>query len=881
MSSDIFTNTAFDTLEKDFQRVLNSLISDKSLDEFRSEYEKLHSALTRSHANEKKLIIKCRELNEELIANASKVGTAMKLSSEDENSIALLKNEIDKAWKMVDVAQEKEKKAKRTIQCLRAEIQNLTKLVEKGAGLNIGQESTVNELLRLKEELTKEVEANNKKMEQMQRHEVTLREELEANLHEKQNYESKLSGLSAKLHKTKQDLSRYSRRSERSEKQLLEIKGHLDENKSQMGTLKLKLNDKDEEILRLNSCVKSKDANILRMGHEFDALKLQCQELLEQLELSKDEYNVLNQEKVALLVTIADKDSQIRGEEAKVVHWRKQSDKASKSEGAKTDKLRDSELQRNKLKEILEQIKKDMLLEEKEKAADKRAVSDLSLDLKKLSSSLSVSKKKNAALLNEMKSLRAAIKEVSADLTASNEQIVSLMKGNIALEKKAEKLFLEKAAAIKKGQAVNSELLALKVEQDDINGQIREERTKLCVQQQLYENIRGERNLFCQNLNEAQDEIAEMKRKFKIMTHQISQYKEETTNKDKALIKQHFEIRELTESTKSLEKQKMKKDEILQSADKLLSSQDTEIKTLRRTLAEAEATQKSQKQVFDAVVDERDILGAQLIRRNDELALLYDKIRLMESTLEKGEVEYRERVEDARNLRLQLAATKRRLSIRNTQFVNGNKLKYEVHHLQRELLQERTKVKALSEELENPINVHRWRKLSGSDPDSFEAIQKIQTLQKRLIDKTEVIVEKDLVIQEKERLYVELKNILARQPGPEVIEQLTIYQNTLKQRTRQIKSNTAEMNMLQTQLNQYKYDVQNLTNQLIIIKKKYYQQKKKEQLWKEQERSSGGGAAQMEPLVSEMSTTGTNQATKSAAKQDGFIQGVNPPEMTS
>jgi len=870
MSSDVFTNTAFDTLEKDFQRVLNSLISDKSLDEFRSEYEKLHSALTRSHANEKKLIIKCRELNEELIANASKVGTAMKLSSEDENSIALLKNEIDKAWKMVDVAQEKEKKAKRTIQCLRAEIQNLTKLVEKGAGLNIGQESTVNELLRLKEELTKEVEANNKKMEQMQRHEVTLREELEANLQEKQNYESKLSGLSAKLHKTKQDLSRYSRRSERSEKQLLEIKGHLDENKSAMGTLKLKLNDKDEEILRLNGCVKAKDANILRMGHEFDALKLQCQELLEQLELSKDEYNVLNQEKAALLATIGEKDLYIKSEEAKVVHWRKQSDKASKSEAALREKLRDSELQRKKLKEILEQIKKDMLLEEKEKAADKRAVSEVSLDLKKLSSSLSLSKKKKAALSSELSSLRAAMKEVSADLTASNEQIVSLMKGNLLLEKKAEKLFLEKASSQKKGAAVSSELLALKVEQDDINGQIREERTKLCVQQQLYENIRGERNLFCQNLNEAQDEIAEMKRKFKIMTHQISQYKEETTNKDKALIKQHFEIRELTESTKSLEKQKMKKDEILQSADKLLSSQDTEIKTLRRTLAEAEATQKSQKQVFDAVVDERDILGAQLIRRNDELALLYDKIRLMESTLEKGEVEYRERVEDARNLRLQLAATKRRLSIRNTQFVNGNKLKYEVHHLQRELLQERTKVKALSEELENPINVHRWRKLSGSDPDSFEAIQKIQTLQKRLIDKTEVIVEKDLVIQEKERLYVELKNILARQPGPEVIEQLTIYQNTLKQRTRQIKSNTAEMNMLQTQLNQYKYDVQNLTNQLIAVKKKYYQQKKKEQLWKEQERGVQGADP---AVVSELSTT-TAVATT--------IQGVgNPPEMTS
>jgi hypothetical protein len=36
-----------------------------------------------------------------------------------------------------------------------------------------------------------------------------------------------------------------------------------------------------------------------------------------------------------------------------------------------------------------------------------------------------------------------------------------------------------------------------------------------------------------------------------------------------------------------------------------------------------------------------------------------------------------------------------------------------VFYFTRELLQERTKVTALSEELENPMNVHRWRKLEG------------------------------------------------------------------------------------------------------------------------------------------------------------------------
>ena len=69
------------------------------------------------------------------------------------------------------------------------------------------------------------------------------------------------------------------------------------------------------------------------------------------------------------------------------------------------------------------------------------------------------------------------------------------------------------------------------------------------------------------------------------------------------------------------------------------------------------------------------------------------------------------------------------------------------------IYKERTRVTALSEELENPMNIHRWRKLEGSDPATYELIQKVQILQKKLISKTEEVVEKALVIQDKEKLY--------------------------------------------------------------------------------------------------------------------------------
>jgi chromosome segregation ATPase len=50
-----------------------------------------------------------------------------------------------------------------------------------------------------------------------------------------------------------------------------------------------------------------------------------------------------------------------------------------------------------------------------------------------------------------------------------------------------------------------------------------EAEAKLKQQQQLYEAVRSDRNVYSKNLTETQDEIAEIKRRYKIVMHQIAQ----------------------------------------------------------------------------------------------------------------------------------------------------------------------------------------------------------------------------------------------------------------------------------------------------------------------------------------------------------------------
>jgi len=127
-----FEASAFEALERDFQEILQELVGDKSLEHFRLEYEKLHRALKKSHDSEKLLIKKCRDLNTEIVQNAVKVQTALKLSQEDQATIAALKKDIEKAWKMVETSMRRSNVQRKPFRASKLKSPSLVVLLSKG-----------------------------------------------------------------------------------------------------------------------------------------------------------------------------------------------------------------------------------------------------------------------------------------------------------------------------------------------------------------------------------------------------------------------------------------------------------------------------------------------------------------------------------------------------------------------------------------------------------------------------------------------------------------------------------------------------------------------------------------------------------------------------
>lgn len=216
------------------------------------------------------------------------------------------------------------------------------------------------------------------------------------------------------------------------------------------------------------------------------------------------------------------------------------------------------------------------------------------------------------------------------------------------------------------------------------------------------------------------------------------------------------------------------------------------------------------------------------MKRNDELALYHEKLKIYTTTLQKGERQYNSRIEEIRALRTALASLRRKLVSLERKAGAVEPYKKEITRLNNELLGEKTKTKALTQELQNPTNVHRWRQLEGKDPQAFELIKKVQIYQKRLIEKTEEIQKLNLDREEKERLYQEMKGRLERHPGPEVLKQVQNYRVDNQHKTKQLQALSGELAMFQAQAIEYKQEIEKLNQELNEVKRKYFAYKKRE-----------------------------------------------------
>lgn len=370
------------------------------------------------------------------------------------------------------------------------------------------------------------------------------------------------------------------------------------------------------------------------------------------------------------------------------------------------------------------------------------------------------------------------------------------------------------------------ELKLQELQINELQKKIIEDQAKLKHKQTLYEAVRSDRNLYSRQLGDSQDEIQGLRRNFRGMNHQIEQLKEEISVKDHAIVKEHFLHHSVDKEREMLKNELTKIRKQLKSSDGIVDNQHVELLKLNRIIDEADNERRRQRNELTSVIAERNLLIGQVVKRNYELGVMYDRIKLQRSNLRIGERNYATVMEGLAQWRRQLVELVGDQNQTITALSGVDELRYKVVQLERELLSMQSKNRALMDELVNPMNVHRWRILESSDPKRFEKILSIQSLQKQLVGKADEVTEADLMIQEKEKIYLELKKIITRQPGPEVEEQLLVYQQTLKDKCKQLVSMEEELGMYRQQVKSFKEDLVAIDSNMSRLKKKYFKQRK-------------------------------------------------------
>ena len=108
-------------------------------------------------------------------------------------------------------------------------------------------------------------------------------------------------------------------------------------------------------------------------------------------------------------------------------------------------------------------------------------------------------------------------------------------------------------------------------------------------------------------------------------------------------------------------------------------------------------------------------------------------------------------------------------------------------------------------------------RLEGKDPETLELIQKINHLQKRLISKQEDLIDKDMKIEELQKLFNESKIQLARQPKYEVHDEIRNLRDEIKKKNDKIIVLSTESSVYQIETNKAKKIIEGMNEELNLV----------------------------------------------------------------
>ncbi|XP_054415580.1 coiled-coil domain-containing protein 146 isoform X2 [Pongo abelii] len=315
----------------------------------------------------------------------------------------------------------------------------------------------------------------------------------------------------------------------------------------------------------------------------------------------------------------------------------------------------------------------------------------------------------------------------------------------------------------------------------------------------LYDTIRNERNKFVNLLHKAHQKVNEIKERHKMSLNELEILRNSAVSQERKLqnsMLKHANNVTIRESMQNdvrkivskLQQMKEKKEAQLNNIDRLANM---------ITMIEEEMVQLRKR--YEKAVQHRNESGVQLIEREEEICIFYEKINIQEKLKLNGEIEIHLLEEKIRFLKMKIAEKQRQIRVTQKLLPAKRSLDANLAVLQIQFSQCTDRIKDLEKQFIKPDGENRARFLPGKDLTEKEMIQKLDKLELQLAKKEEKLLEKDFIYEQVSRLTDRLcsKTQDCKQDTLLLAKKMNGYQRRIKNATEKMMALVAELSMKQ------------------------------------------------------------------------------------
>ncbi|XP_023048302.1 coiled-coil domain-containing protein 146 isoform X4 [Piliocolobus tephrosceles] len=315
----------------------------------------------------------------------------------------------------------------------------------------------------------------------------------------------------------------------------------------------------------------------------------------------------------------------------------------------------------------------------------------------------------------------------------------------------------------------------------------------------LYDTIRNERNKFVNLLHKAHQKVNEIKERHKMSLNELEILRNSAVSQERKLqnsMLKHANNVTIRESMQNdvrkiaskLQEMKEKKEAQLNNIDRLANM---------ITVIEEEMVQLRKR--YEKAVQHRNESGVQLIEREEEVCIFYEKINIQEKMKLNGEIEIHLLEEKIRFLKMKIAEKQRQICVTQKLLPAKRSLDGDLAVLQIQFSQCTDRIKDLEKQFIKPDGENRARFLPGKDLTEKEMIKKLDKLELQLAKKEEKLLEKDFIYEQVSRLTDRLcsKTQACKQDTLLLAKKMNGYQRRIKNATEKMMAVVAELSMKQ------------------------------------------------------------------------------------